>query len=145
MSLEKGRMGSMAIILVALLATIWVTTAKAVSIIPHDAHPGYNVKKFNDAANFKLLDSDFSQFFTMLQDGSIMTVSDVSPLVNHPVDLVVLENKGNSSTKHRLKLYVLDRRNMLTFKMDSGEDIVGRVSENSPVGTRVTGFPCYRP
>ncbi|KAG5897009.1 hypothetical protein JTB14_010761 [Gonioctena quinquepunctata] len=100
-----------------------------------------SVKKFNHADNLKLLDSDFSQFFTMLQDGSIMTVSDVSPLVNHPVDLVVLENEGNQTTTHMLKLYVLDRRNMLSFKTDGGEDITGRVLENSPAGTRVSDIP----
>nr|CAH7741771.1 unnamed protein product [Callosobruchus chinensis] len=114
---------------------------KTVSVIPHDAHPGYSVKKFDNAANLKLLESDFSQFFTMLQDGSIMTVSDVSPLVNHPVDLVVLENQGNASTTHLLKLYVLDRRNMLGFKTDGTEEVLGRVSENLPAGTRVTGIP----
>lgn len=134
-------MGVISVTLLALLAMAWDTTAKTVSVIPHDAHPGYNVKKFKDAVNFKLLDSDFSQFFTMLQDGSIMTVSDVSPLVNHPVDLVVLENKGNTSTTHMLKLYVLDRHNMLSFTTDTSEDILGRVAENSPAGTRVSGLP----
>nr|XP_023029904.1 neural-cadherin-like [Leptinotarsa decemlineata] len=126
---------------VAFLAFLSTATSKTISVIPHDAHPGYSVKKFNHAENLKLLDSDFSQFFTMLQDGSIMTVSDVSPLVNHPVDLVVLENKGNLTTTHMLKLYVLDRRNMLSFKTDGGEDIVGRVTENSPAGTRLSDIP----
>ncbi|KAJ8947019.1 hypothetical protein NQ314_008704 [Rhamnusium bicolor] len=134
-------MGAITVAVVAFLAIAWDVTAKTVSVIPHDAHPGYSVKKFKDAANFKLLDSDFSQFFTMLQDGSIMTVSDVSPLVNHPVDLVVLENKGNTSTTHMLKLYVLDRRNMLSFKTESSDDILGRILENSPAGTRVSGVP----
>lgn len=128
------------------LAAVWVSLigvalSKTVSVIPHDAHPGYSVKKFqtNNDLNYKLLDSDFSQFFTMLQDGSIMTVSDVSPLVNHPVDLVVLEKKGNASTTHLLELYVLDRKNMLSFKTE--EDIQGSVPENSPAGTKVTGLP----
>ncbi|CAG9825345.1 unnamed protein product [Phaedon cochleariae] len=129
-------------ILALLLALVTNSSSKTVSsVIPHDAHPGYSVKKFDHAENLKLLDSDFSQFFTMLHDGSIMTVSDVSPLVNHPVDLVVLENKGNASTTHLLKLYVLDRRNMLSFKTDPTEEIVGRIRENSPTGTRIAGLP----
>lgn len=137
------KMVNFSLVFATILATAFgAADQKTVSsIIPHDAHPGYSVKKFKDAGNLKLLDSDFSQFFTMLQDGSIMTVSDVSPLVNHPVDLMVLENKGNLSTTHMLKLYVLDRRNMLSFKTDSGEETVGRVAENMPSGTRVTGIP----
>lgn len=127
-------------LLLAILSSIlWISAAKTVSVIPHDAHPGYSVQKFNHSENLKLLDSDFSQFFTMLQDGSIMTISDVSPLVNHPVDLVVLEQKGNISTKHKLQLYVLDRRNMLSFDIE--EEILGHISENSPAGTRVTDLP----
>ncbi|KAJ8971693.1 hypothetical protein NQ317_015699 [Molorchus minor] len=136
----SGTMGTIMVALV-LLSAIMVVSAKTVSVIPQDAHPGYSVKKFKDSINFKLLDSDFSQFFTMLQDGSIMTVSDVSPLVDHPVDLMVLENKGNTSATHMLKLYVLDRRNMLSFKTDSNDEVLGRIMENSPTGTRVTGIP----
>lgn len=68
-----------------------------------------------------------------------MTVSDVSPLVDRPVDLLVLENDGNMTKKHLVQLYVLDRRDMLQFKDDS-DDIVGRVAENQPTGTRVAGL-----
>ncbi|XP_030746447.1 neural-cadherin-like, partial [Sitophilus oryzae] len=119
------------------LATLGAASPETVSVIPHDAHPGYSVKKFNE--HFSLVNSSFSQFFTMLQDGSIMTVSDVSPLVDRPVDLFVMENDGNTTKQHLLQLYVLDRRNMLSFKHDD-EDIVGRVAENQPTGTRVAGL-----
>lgn len=75
----------------------------------------------------------------MLQDGSIMTVSDLSPLVNRPIDLMVLEENGNISTTHMLELYVLDRRNILNFKLDG--DVSGRITENSPAGTKVKDLP----
>lgn len=124
-----------------LLLTALLGTTTAVSVIPHDAHPGYSIKKFdsNSTINYKLLDSGFSQFFTMLQDGSIMTVSDLSPLVNRPIDLTVLEEDANSSTTHMLQLYVLDRRNILSFKLDG--EVTGRVVENSVAGTRVLDVP----
>ncbi|XP_044750155.1 neural-cadherin isoform X5 [Coccinella septempunctata] len=139
----QTRMGRSILALLATLATIHYTHSETVSVIPHDAHPGYNVKKFTPGTNlsFKLLDSGYSQFFTMLQDGSIMTVSDVRPLVNRPIDLMVLEDKGNASETHLLQLYVLDRRNILSFKMDAEEDIMGHISENSKTGTRVCGVP----
>lgn len=123
----------------AFIAIVLITSTKSdtISVIPHDAHPGYSVKKFNE--HYTLVNSSFSEFFTMLQDGSIMTVSDVSPLVDRPVDLLVLENDGNMTKKHLVQLYVLDRRDMLQFKDDS-DDIVGRVAENQPTGTRVAGL-----
>ena len=124
----------------ALLVSMWIASTLSVSVIPHDAHPGYSVKKYNSGVNYRLLDSGFSQFFTMLEDGSIMTVSDVSPLVNRPIDLLVLEDEGNATKTHMLQLYVLDRRNMLSFKSDSDE-VQGRVAENSPAGTKVEGLP----
>ncbi|EFA04582.2 DN cadherin-like protein [Tribolium castaneum] len=122
------------------LFPLWISSGTCVSVIPHDAHPGYSVKKFAAGLNYRLLDSGFSQFFTMLEDGSIMTVSDVSPLVNRPIDLLVLEDAGNTTKTHMLQLYVLDRRNMLSFKSDSDE-VLGRVAENSPAGTKVGGLP----
>lgn len=122
-----------------LLAISTCCTCRTVSVIPHDAHPGYSVKKFASTSRFRLLDSGFSQFFTMLQDGSIMTVSDLSPLVNRPIDLMVLEENGNVSTTHMLELYVLDRRNILNFKLDG--DVSGRITENSPAGTKVKDLP----
>lgn len=139
----QRRMDRSILAAVAILVTIQYTSSETVSVIPHDAHPGYNVKKFAPGTNysFKLLDSGFSQFFTMLEDGSIMTVSDVSPLVNRPIDLMVLEDKGNASETHLLQLYVLDRRNILSFKMDAEEEIMGHIPENCKTGTRVSGVP----
>lgn len=120
-----------------------VCQTQTVSVIPHDAHPGYSIKKFdtNSTTNYKLLETGFSQFFTMLEDGSIMTISDLSPLINRPIDLMILaENSNHTTTTHLLQLYVLDRRNMLSFKTDEA-DISGRISENLPAKTRVEGVP----
>ncbi|KAL3281264.1 hypothetical protein HHI36_004477 [Cryptolaemus montrouzieri] len=143
MNIFLPNMGGSLFAILAILATIRQTLCETVSVIPHDAHPGYNVKRFTPGSNlnFKLLDSAFSQFFTMLQDGSIMTVSDVSTLVNRPIDLKVLEDKGNMSETHLLQLYVIDRRNILSFKIDNGEEILGRIPENSKPGTRVNNVP----
>lgn len=135
-------MGATSAILTALLCCLTTTTrCLGVSVIPHDAHPGYSIKKFDSGSciNYRLLDSGFSQFFTMLQDGSVMTVSDLSPLVNRPIDLMVLEENANRSTTHMLQLYVLDRRNILNFKMDG--DVAGKITENSVAGTRVLDVP----
>ncbi|KAF5298417.1 hypothetical protein FQR65_LT01195 [Abscondita terminalis] len=134
-------MGLVTVAVMVLLGSVGIA-AKTVSIIPHDTHPGYSIKKFDldSGMNYKLLDSGFSQFFTMLEDGSVMTTSDLSPLVNRPINLMVLEETPNRTNTHMLQLYVLDRRNMLSFNTDNLEGS-GHIIENSPAGTRITGTP----
>lgn len=115
---------------------------KTISVIPHDAHPGYSIKTFdkNSTTNYKLVETGFSQFFTMLTDGSIMTISDLRPLVNRPIDLVILAENENKTMTETLELYVIDRRNMLNFKTE-GMEIEGKVKENSPRNSKVSGIP----
>ena len=71
-----------------------------------------------------------------------MTTSDLSPLVNKPVNLIVLEELSNRTETHDLHVYVINRKNMLTFSHDHlGE---GQVMENSPPRTLIEGFPVLR-
>ncbi|PSN50509.1 Neural-cadherin [Blattella germanica] len=115
---------------------------RSIAVIPHDIYPGYSIKKFEGGQqlmNYRLLETGFSEFFTVLEDGLVMTTSDLSPLVNRPVNLVVVEETPNSTATHTLQLYVLDRREMLRFQKDLYEG--GEVPENSPAGTKVQGIP----
>lgn len=132
-------------------------------VLPHDTYPGYSIKvidqqkkhernasatgggqhldrKAKDEMSFKLLETGFSKYFTMLSDGFVMTTSDLTPLVNQSVYLKVLEETINSSQIHQLQLFVLDRKEILKFAGISYET-VGEVSENRPIGTRVYGVP----
>ncbi|XP_023247590.1 neural-cadherin, partial [Copidosoma floridanum] len=119
------------------------------AVLPHDVYPGFEVMQFEGGSpsrqqqqvpsSFRLLETGFSKFFTVLDNGIVMTTSDLSPLVDRPVNLVVLEERPNRTETHELHLYVINRRNMLTFSHDRlGE---GEVEENSPPGTPVDGFP----
>lgn len=132
-------------------------------VLPHDTYPGYSIKviegarggkearpknataqhldrKTKDELSFRLLETGFSKYFTMLSDGFVMTTSDLTPLVNQSVYLKVLEETINSSQIHQLQLFVLDRKEILKFAGISYET-VGEVSENRPIGTRVYGLP----
>lgn len=130
-------------------------------VLPHDTYPGYSIKviepkgkhekptntsgqhldrKAKDEMSFRLLETGFSKYFTMLSDGFVMTTSDLTPLVNQSVYLKVLEETINSSQIHQLQLFVLDRKEILKFEGISYES-VGEVSENKPMGTRVYGIP----
>ncbi|XP_018397607.1 PREDICTED: neural-cadherin-like [Cyphomyrmex costatus] len=132
-------------VIVFLLAITSVTYAK-VAVLPHDVYPGYEVTQFrrdaSRASNFRLLETGFSKYFTVLGNGLVMTTSDLTPLVDRSVNLIVLEELANGTQTHDLHLYVINRRNMLTFSHDRlGE---GEVPENSPIGTRIDGFPVLR-
>lgn len=131
-----------ALTLVVAVAVTCAGSLRDIAIIPHDTHPGYSIKKFDteNAFNYRLLENGFSEFFTMLEDGSVMTTSDLTPLVNRPVSLVVLEETPNTTATHTLHLYVLDKRNMLRFK-SCDQDCTGHVRENLAAGTRVMGVP----
>ncbi|XP_034669297.1 neural-cadherin isoform X6 [Drosophila subobscura] len=130
-------------------------------VLPHDTYPGFSIKKFrthpvkvngtshgvakgagagNAAAAYHMLDSDYSKYFTVLDDGVVMTTADISPLVNRPVQLVVVEQTPNATNTHNLQLFVMHRNDMLRFS-GSLLDASGEVRENHPAGTRVRGVP----
>nr|XP_043069626.1 neural-cadherin isoform X4 [Drosophila bipectinata] len=122
-------------------------------VLPHDTYPGFSIKKFKthpvkvngtshraEGAAYHMLDSDYSKYFTVLDDGVVMTTADISPLVNRPVQLVVVEQTPNVTNTHNLQLFVMHRNDMLRFS-GSLLDASGEVRENSPAGTRVRGVP----
>lgn len=113
---------------------------RSVSILPHDTYPGFGIKKFDNDQfiNYRLQETGFSEFFTVLENGLVMTTSDLSPLVNMPVNLVVVEETPNRTSTHKLELYVLDRRNILNFP---NETYTARVMENAKPGTVVKDLP----
>lgn len=113
-------------------------------ILASDVYPGYGVRRFGTADNkgayFRLLETGFSQYFAVLRDGLLMTTTDVGPLVRRPVELTVLEESANGTARaHDVRVFVLERRDMLRFAADAYPD--GRVPENRPAGSRVRGVP----
>lgn len=128
----------------AILAGTEKVDGDKVVVLPHDVYPGYEVTLFNTKrpSNFRLMENNFSKFFTVLGNGLVMTTSDLSPLVDRPVNLIVVEELANATETHFLHLYVVNRRNMITFSHDRlGE---GEVGENRAAGTLVDGFPVLR-
>jgi Cadherin domain len=127
-------------------------------VLPHDTYPGYSIKKFtanftspdspyssltsyaSKPINYRLLETGFSKYFTVLEDGIVMTTSDLSPLVNRPVHLVVLEETPLSTTTHHLQLHIMDRKDMLRFP-GAILETVGDVMENLKRGTKVKNVP----
>lgn len=140
--MEPHSLRFLALLTLVVLENVAFGLSRDVAVLPHDTHPGSSVKKYSSdtAFNYHLVENGYSQFFTMLEDGSVMTTSDLSPLVNRPVSLVVLEETPNTTSTHTLHLYVLDRRHMLRFT-SCEKDCVGSVLENQPINTKVDGVP----
>uniref|UniRef100_A0A6B2E6C1 Putative cadherin egf lag seven-pass g-type receptor n=1 Tax=Phlebotomus kandelakii TaxID=1109342 RepID=A0A6B2E6C1_9DIPT len=123
-------------------------------VLPHDTYPGYTIKQLEPSnvtslhqlshgqtpLNFRLLETTYSKYFTVLENGVVMTTGDLSPLVNQPVHLTVLEETPNSTATHHLQLFVMDRKDMLRFP-GATLDTVGEVVENQQPGTPVQGIP----
>ncbi|XP_015602417.1 neural-cadherin isoform X3 [Cephus cinctus] len=136
-------MGSRMWSTIATLLSLATCITSKMAVVPHDVYPGYEVTHFpgnpKQTSNFRLLETGFSKFFTVLDNGVVMTTSDLTPLVNKPVNLIVLEELANRTETHDLHLYVINRRNMLTFSHEHlGE---GEVTENEEPGRVVNGFP----
>lgn len=68
-----------------------------------------------------------------------MTTADLTPLLNQPINLAVLEQTPYSSSAHSIHLLVMDRRQMLHFTAANG--LIGEISENAPPGTAVEMQP----
>lgn len=121
-------------------------------VLPHDTYPGYNIQRISLASNSSksssstdtgasyTLNKKYSKFFTVLDNGMLMTTSDLTPLVNQPVNLVVIEETPNATIKHQLQLFVMNRKDMIRFPTATLE-VIGEVMENKAAGTKVYGVP----
>ncbi|CAG5097247.1 Similar to CadN: Neural-cadherin (Drosophila melanogaster) [Cotesia congregata] len=131
------------IILGFFLSTLTIATSSKVSVVPHDVYPGFEVMKFQAAkrhsSNYRLLETGFSKYFTVLDNGMMMTTSDLTPLVNRSINLLVLEELANGTQTHDVHLFVINRGNMLSFTHEHLGH--GQVMENSQPGTLVEDFP----
>lgn len=113
-----------------------LSVAHAFTLLPHDVRPGHEVQHFiGNHSRYTLLDPQFDSFFTLLDNGLLMTTADLTPLLDQPVSLAILEQTPYSSSAHSLQLYVVDRRRMLHFATTGL--LIGGIPENSPPGTMV--------
>lgn len=126
-------------------------------VLPHDTYPGFNVKKFplkatsfttntntsticHSPLKYRIVENEFSKYFTILNDGMMITTTDLTPLINHPVNLIVIEETPNSSLSYQLHLLVMNKNDMLRFPQ-SNMDLCGEIKENQLEGTKVQGIP----
>lgn len=125
-------------------------------VLPHDTYPGFNIQRItasttqanatskattpSDTLASYTLNKKYAKFFTILDNGMLMTTADLTPLVNQPVNLVVLEETSNATVTHQLQLFIMNRKDMIRFPTATLE-VNGEIMENKPAGTRVQGVP----
>ncbi|KAF4517227.1 hypothetical protein B566_EDAN005281 [Ephemera danica] len=166
---ERARMAVSAVLVLVLSAGVYSslhsnhlmtlpspTRDESLVVISHDVKPGFSVIQFpryggsHTHSSYRLLDTGYSQYFAILENGLLMTTTDLNPLRGRPITLLVIEesepeenNEANielrSSIRHTVRIHVLDSRRRLHFPHDVMD--TGYVEENAPPGTRVMGLP----
>lgn len=121
-------------------------------VLPHDTYPGFSIQRVSSMSTLSnvtqppamqsayTLNKKYAKYFTILDNGMLMTTSDLTPLINQPVDLVVLEETPNATIKHQLQLFVMNRKDMIHFPTTTLE-VTGEIMENQVAGTFVQGVP----
>ncbi|XP_059485823.1 neural-cadherin isoform X5 [Neocloeon triangulifer] len=130
------------------------TRDESLVVVSHDVRPGFEVVHFphhdHRHSSYRLLDTGHSQYFAVMEDGVLMTTTDVSALRGRPITLIVVEetepeenNEANvelrSSVRHTVRVHVLDARRRLHFAHEAVD--AAYVEENAPEGTVVKGLP----
>lgn len=114
--------------------------AQALTLLPHDVRPGHAVHHFaGNHSHYTLLEPEYAPYFTLLNDGLLMTTADLAPLLDRPLNLAILEQTPYSSSAHSIHLLVVDRKRMLHFATNG--NLHGEIPENSPAGTVVDLAP----
>ncbi|XP_014664051.1 PREDICTED: neural-cadherin-like [Priapulus caudatus] len=131
----RAALGMAVAVLLMLLGCVRATLSPRIVVVPHDAQPGTLVHKLH-LCGVKLKDASFSEYFSLMHDGSLITVGNISSKIDKPVTLEVYDNLLPDVHLETLQLRVLNTRGLLRFP----SDYAGRVQENSAVGTPVTGL-----
>ncbi|CAG5022211.1 unnamed protein product [Parnassius apollo] len=107
---------------------------RALTVLPHDVRPGHAVQHFvGNYSRYTLLDPEYASYFTLLDDGLLMTIADLAPLLDQSLNLAILEQTPFSSSAHSVHLRIVDRRKMLSFPTSNG--LRGEILENAPAGS----------
>ncbi|KAK3861770.1 hypothetical protein Pcinc_032307 [Petrolisthes cinctipes] len=109
--------------------------------VPHDVAPAHIVHKIKlksgQSVN-KLQESEYSDYFAVLNDGDVMTVTRLEPLLGHTVTLRVSTTFSNGDTQVvAVRVAVKDHQAMLRFLK---QEYDASVYENLPAGTELQGL-----
>lgn len=109
--------------------------------IPREVSSAYIIQKIPlhaDQSIKELLPTTNSDYFAVLEDGIVMTVGRVSPLVGSTVELRVLTEYINGATRvYVINVAIKERSSMLRFLQPTYE---ANVYENLPAGTELQGL-----
>ncbi|XP_069950928.1 neural-cadherin-like isoform X3 [Cherax quadricarinatus] len=144
--LPRSVLGLVGVALVVALATVCVSAEILPEVmynvaVPHDvvpAHIVYKIKlKAGQTVN-KLMDSEYSDYFAMLDNGDVMTVAKLAPLLGRTVTLRVSTSYPNGNIQvYIIKVAIKDHQTMLRFLKPEYD---AYLYENMPAGTELQGL-----
>ncbi|XP_068232170.1 neural-cadherin-like [Palaemon carinicauda] len=140
-----GRIGT-AIVLAAVAACVWSKDSSLPEVmystaVPHDVSPAHIVHKIKlkdgQAVN-SLMNTEYSDYFAVLDNGEIMTVAKLLPLLGKTVNLKVSTGfPGGSTQLFVIRVAVKDQQAMIRFLKPKYD---AYVYENMPIGTELQGL-----
>lgn len=109
-------------------------------VVAHDVPAGFSIDRWSSHANdveYKLLSSPFSERFTVVDNGLLMTTAKLDGLSSQPqpLTLYLAEESPSKKSTHAVQLYVVDRDRMIRFVQPT---VKALVLENQTPGTLVT-------
>ena len=132
--------------LVSLVSLVSLASAASSSnltrslVVAHDVPAGFGIDRWASGSTapleLRLLESDHSQRFALVDNGLLMTTSKMDALLNvpQPVTLYLVEDSAIRKATHQVHVYVVERHRLVSFTRPIYH---GRVAEDAPIGSVV--------
>ncbi|XP_050695669.1 neural-cadherin-like [Eriocheir sinensis] len=133
-----GRVGAALVVAAVCVSAEMLPEVMYSVAVPHDVAPAHIVHKIKlkdgQTVN-KLMDSEYSDYFAALDNGEVMTVARLSPLLGRVANLRVATKYPNGDTQvFAIRVAVKDHQSMLRFLKPEYD---ASVYENLPAGTEL--------
>ena len=109
-------------------------------VVAHDVPAGFGIDRWasggTSPVELRLLESEHSKRFAVVDNGLLMTTSKMDALLNvpQPVTLYLVEDSATRKATHQVDVYIVEREQLMSFTRPIYH---GRVPEDAPVGSVV--------
>ncbi|XP_045127513.1 neural-cadherin-like isoform X1 [Portunus trituberculatus] len=136
-----GRVGAALLVMAVCVSAEMLPEVMYSAAVPHDVTPAHIVHKIklkDGQTVTKLMDSEYSDYFAALDNGEVMTVSRLTPLLGRVATLRVATKYANGDTQvYAIRVAIKDHQTMLRFLKPEYD---ASVYENLPAGTELQGL-----
>lgn len=102
-------------VLLSVLLVTQVISMERISV-PHDVHPGYSIKQLHSKGRIlNLVENDISPYFTLLDNGCLISTTNLTHLANSSLDLLIEEENDGQTIVQPITIHIRDRNKMMKF------------------------------